>query len=132
MSPKTAPPPPSEAELRAKLGESYAAYEAFLARHADLRPEWKYYGAKLGWSLKLFEKKRNLCFLGAYDGELHIAFVLGARAAEAAQKSKLPAALRKEIREARVYAEGRAARLVVRSEKDLAAADILLEIKRAN
>lgn len=132
MSPRTAPPPPSEAELRAKLGESYAAYEAFLARHADLRPEWKYYGEKTGWSLKLFEKKRNLCFLAARDGELHIAFLLGGPAAAAVQESKLPAALKKQIREARVYAEGRAARLVARSEKDLAPADILLEIKRAN
>lgn len=132
MSPKTAPPPPTEAELRAKLGESYAAYEAFLARHADLRPEWKYYGAKHGWSLKLFEKKRNLCFLAARDGELHMGFVLGGRAAEAAEKSKLPAALKKEIREARVYVEGRGALVVARSEKDLAAADILLEIKRNN
>ena len=57
--------PPTESELRALLGESFAAYEALLAGHADLRPEWKYYGPKSGWTLKLFDGRKAPFFAAA-------------------------------------------------------------------
>ena len=84
MPGKIIPPEPTQAELRSMMGKSYSALEAFLEMNADLRPEWKYYGAKLGWSLKLFQGKRNICFLGPHENYLGVAFVLGAKAVETA------------------------------------------------
>jgi len=131
MPSKIIPPEPTEAELRSLMGESYAALEAFLEKNADLRPEWKYYGAKLGWSLKLFQSKRNICFLGPHENYLGVAFVLGAKAVEAALKSKLPDAVKKQVRESPQYAEGRGVRFVIKLKKDLAPAQMLLEIKKS-
>ncbi len=113
------------------MGKSYAALEALLETNADLRPEWKYYGAKLGWSLKLFQGKRNICFLGPQENYLAVGFVLGAKARETALKSKLPAAVKKQVRESPQYPEGRGVRFVIKLKKDLAPAQMLLEIKKS-
>jgi hypothetical protein len=131
MKPKTlAQVPPTESELRALLGASFAAYQALLAGNADLRPEWKYYGPKSGWTLKLFDRRRNLCFLMPRAGELGVAFALGEAAVKRALDADLPAPLKQEIREARQYVEGRPVRLTVRDAADLALVATLLAIKR--
>lgn len=131
MPAKVVPREPTGAELRRLLGKSHAAFDAFLAKNADLRPEWKYYGAKLGWSLKLFEGRRNLCFLGPHEKFLNIAFVLGAKAVDAALESTLPDTVKQQVRDSPRYPEGRGVRLMVRSKKDLLPAQLLLEIKRS-
>jgi hypothetical protein len=130
MAAKPAPPEPTDAEIRERLGPSHAAYEALLAAHSDLSPQWKYYGPKNGWSLKLLDGKRNLCFVGPRDGHFLVAFILGHEAVEQALHSQLPAELRKAIATAHNYPEGRPARIEVHSEADLEAVDVLLEIKR--
>ena len=131
MPSKIIPPEPTQAELRSMMGKSYAALEAFLEMNADLRPEWKYYGAKLGWSLKLFRGKRNICFLSPHENSLTVAFVLGAKAVETALKSKLSDTVKKQIREAPQHPEGRGVRFIIKFKKDLAPAQMLLEIKRS-
>lgn len=132
MTGKTKPAAPSAASLEKQLGASYRAFEFFLESNAELRPEWKYYGEKYGWSLKLFDGKRNLCFVSAYAGWFVVAFVLGARTTEAALTARLPAAVKRQITEARVYAEGRGVRFEVKTKADLKPVQQLLEIKRSN
>ena len=131
MSRKIIPPEPTAAELRSLMGKSYGALERFLEMNGDLRPEWKYYGVKLGWSLKLFQGKRNICFLGPRENFLSVAFVLGAKAVETVLKSKLPDAVKKQVRESPQYPEGRGIRFVIKLKKDLAPAQMLLEIKKS-
>ena len=130
MAVNPAPPEPTDAEVRERLGSSGSAYQTLLAGHPELRPEWKYYGPKNGWSLKLLDGKRNLCFVVPRDGHFLVAFALGHDAVERALHSRLPAELRKSIAAARGYPEGRPARIEVRSEADLEAVELLLEIKR--
>src|SRR5687768_18091637 len=89
MPSKIIPPEPTEAELRRLMGKSYAPLEAFLEKNADLRPEWKYYGVKLGWSLKLFQGKRNICFLGPGENYLGVSFVLGSSRPEDRKSTRL-------------------------------------------
>jgi hypothetical protein len=132
MSPSASPVPPSETGLRDMLGGSFAAFDSFLAQNNDLRPEWKYYGAKLGWNLKLFHKKRNLCFIAPHDSHWVIGFALGAKAVEAALTSALTNSIKQEIRDAKKYAEGRGVRFSIREMKDLAPVRIVMEIKKAN
>ena len=62
MPSKIIPPEPTEAELRSMMGKSYAALEALLETNADLRPEWKYYGAKLGWSPQAVSRQAQHLF----------------------------------------------------------------------
>lgn len=130
MSPRPQPPPPADADLRRLLGGAYRAYAALLDRNPGLRPEWKYYGAGNGWSLKLFHGKRNLCFVSPRETRLLIGFALGAKAVEQALGSGLPESVKQEIRQARAYVEGRAVRLEARTEQDLEPVQVLLDIKR--
>jgi len=129
--PPVTPVPPSQAELRQMLGESFAAFESFLTQNGDLRPEWKHYGAKLGWNLKLFHKKRNLCFIAPHDSHWVIGFALGAKAVDMALSSALAHSIKQEVREAKTYGEGRGVRITVKARDDLVPAQILLEIKKA-
>ncbi len=122
--------PPSEEEIRARLGHAFPLFQA-LMEDADLRPEWKFYGPKYGWSLKLFEKKRNLCFVGVEQGELSIAFILGEKALARALDADLPAPLADKVRHARTYPEGYGVTLSVSKKADLDSVRRLLEIKRA-
>jgi len=46
--------------------------------------------------------------------------VLGAKAVETALKSKLPDAVKKQVRESPQYPEGRGVRFVIKLKKDLA------------
>jgi hypothetical protein len=112
------------------LGDSFAPFESFLAQNSDLRPEWKHYGAKLGWNLKLFQKKRNLCFIAPHDAHWIIGFALGTRAVEMALSSELADSIKQTIREAKTYGEGRGVRIAVKRKQDLEPAQILLQIKK--
>ena len=132
MAPGTKPAPPTDPELRKTLGSSYIALQRFIARNEDLRPEWKFYGARLGWSLKLFRGKRNLCFISPHDRHWTLGFALGARAVDAALESDLPDPVKQQIRDSRQYAEGRGVRLTIRNTKDLPPAQSLLDIKRTH
>lgn len=130
MARRSQPHPPTEAELRSLLGPSHAAYDALLAAHPDLRPEWKWYGQKNGWTLKLLDGKRNLGFLSPHDGYLLVGLTFGHDAVERALASELPAGIRQAVIDAPVYPEGRVIRLEVRSEDDLPPVHTLIEAKR--
>ena len=73
----------------------------------------------------------KLCFLSPHENYLSVAFVLGAKAVETALKSKLPDAIKKQVRESPQYPEGRGVRFVIKLKKDLAPARMLLEIKKS-
>jgi hypothetical protein len=131
--PKTAPvnrpEPPQEQETAARMGPAYPLYRA-LVESGPFTPEWKYYGAKYGWSLKLFEKKHNLCFIAPQEGAFQVAFVFGDRAVERVLASDCGEASKEELRTGKKYPEGRAVRLTVRSEAELAEVRKLLAVKR--
>jgi len=129
--PTTKPTAPTQSEIDAIIGDGAALLEAFLARNPELRPEWKYYGAKYGWGLKLFLKKRNMCFVGHEPGALAVTFIYGDRAYERLLASDLRPDVREVAEGAKRYPEGRGVRLVLRGASDLDAAQLLLEVKRA-
>jgi hypothetical protein len=102
---------PTDEMVSAKLLSNYSLLEE-IRQHieetiGETREEWKYYGKKLGWTLKTFHKKRNLFFISVYEGYFKISFVFGERAFQAAMDSELSAGLKSELEGARNYAEGR-------------------------
>jgi len=121
---------PTDDEVRALLGRSFPLYQAVLTL-APVRPEWRFYGPKYGWSLKLFEKKRNLCYVGVEKGELSVAFILGEKARARALDADLPASLADQVQHARKYPEGYGVTLKLSRKADLDSVRRLLEIKRA-
>ena len=93
--------------------------------------EWKHYGAKSGWILKLLLKKRNLFFLTPGDGHFRVAFVFGEKAVEAIAEGGFAASLVGELQAARKYAEGRGLRIEVESDADVRTVVALAKIKAA-
>ena len=102
---------PSEEMVMEKLGVNYAHLEnlrQFLDHEIGITTrEWKFYGKKLGWTLKTFLKKRNLFFISIYDGYFRIGFVFGDKAVKRVLESDIDPSLKTELEEARKYAEGR-------------------------
>ena len=125
------PEEPSQAEIAAILGDGAELIELFLHRNPELRPEWKYYGPKHGWSLKLFRGKRNMCFVGAEPGAVAMGFVLGNRAFELLQNSEPRPEVKRVADSARQYPEGWGLRFILRDEADLDDVQQVLGIKQA-
>ncbi len=103
------PEQPTRAEMDEILGDGEALLETFLERNPELRPEWKYYGAK--------------------HGAIGMGFVLGERAYDRLLTLDLRPSLRKTVEGARRFPEGRGIRLVLREDSDLEDAQVLLDIK---
>ena len=124
--------PPTDDELSAELGAVRALWDELLAELALPIQEWHSYSPKAGWSLKLKLGKRTILYLAPCHGKFRVAFVLGAKAVQAALESKLSKAVIKVIDEAPRYVEGTGIRLEVTARKDLAAIKTLTEVKLAN
>ena len=124
---------PDDQILSVALGASFKRWtkikNAITEEHGTTREEWKYYGAKSGWVLKLLLKKRNLFFLIPGDKHFTLGFVFGDRAVEAIEKSRLPAAMIREVKDARRYAEGRGLRIDVRNRTHVSHVLKLVDIK---
>ena len=131
MPEKRTPGEPTQAEVDEILGDGRPLLEAFLERNPELRPEWKYYGPKNGWALKVFRKKRNMCFVGREPGAIALGFILGDRAYDHLRTLDLGPALRKKVEGGKRYPEGHSIRLVLRDESDLEDAQLLLDVKRS-
>ena len=124
---------PDDEILSGVLGASFKNWTeiktSITEQHGATREEWKYYGAKSGWVLKLLLKKRNLFFLIPDKKHFTIGFVFGDRAVDAIGRSTLPATMISEVRKARRYAEGRGLRIEVRNRTTVKQILKLVEIK---
>jgi hypothetical protein len=126
--------PPDRGELAEVLGPSWGFWDALVSTVVDAHPLtqlWNFSGAKYGWSLRLKRRDRILLYLTPKSGCFVLGVVLGEKAAKAAHVSGLPEEVLALIDDAPRYAEGRGIRLAVSTEKDLAAARMLLALKTA-
>lgn len=95
----------------------------------DFHPEWKYYGTKFGWSLKLFHKKRNVVFVEPEDGYFSLAFAIGEKAFKEIIDSEISDTIKQQLSAAKVYVEGRALRLEIHKKEDLESIWKIIRIK---
>ena len=127
---------PQESDIKNALKSTYTYLqeirEYIKENIGETREEWKYYGKKHGWELKTFLKKRNLFFIGIYDGYFRVTFVFGKKAVEAVQDSDVSDKLKKELAEARKYGEGRGLAVVVKNDSHLEDIKKLINIKHNN
>lgn len=127
---------PTEADLKAALGPAKPFWDRVvvdMARELGLADrEWKSYGAKYGWALRLKRGKRNIVHLAPCRGCFDVLFILGDRAIEAARASRLGRTAAKLIDDAPRYPEGTGIRLEVKGPKYLALIAKLARIKLAS
>lgn len=114
---------PNNDLLKSALGKAYEYWEEIQntlnSKYGKITPEWKYYGANSGWTVKMMLKKRNLFFFTPCDKYFRIAFVFGDKAVKAIEESDLPADLIEEIKNAKKYMEGRGLRIEVKEKKQI-------------
>jgi Protein of unknown function (DUF3788) len=126
---------PTEADLRAALGAAKAVWDLVvvdMARELGLTHEWKTYGPKFGWALRLKQGKRNIVHLGPCEGCVALLFILGERAVKAARAARLGRAATKLLDEAPHYPEGTGIRLDTVRAKDIPLIKKLATIKLEN
>lgn len=127
---------PMEAQVAAAFGNCYQLWEHLVT---DLKEdlgidtaEWHSSSVKMGWSLRLQAKKRNIVYLGPREGWFLASFALGDKAIAAARKTGLGSRVLRIIAESKRYPEGTAVRIEVRSESDLQIVEKLAKIKIDN
>jgi len=124
---------PNDLMLREELGETYQYLEQVVREIAkasgEVTPEWKHYGQKSGWTLKLFAKKRNILFVTPCHEYFRVSLVFGDRAVDAIIQSTLPESIKQEVFMARKYAEGRGIQLEVKSQEQCEVVLDLVKIK---
>ena len=99
------------------------------SEYGSLRKEWKYYGKKSGWVVKLINAKRNVMFVVPLLNHFRVAFTFGDKATEVVLSSELPKGIKDELSLTRKYAEGRTIQLEVNNEEDFNSVIELIRIK---
>ena len=127
---------PDDVQVKDVLGKTFRFWTAikkyFEDKQIDFQEEWKFWGQKYVWSMRLKHKKRNILYFIPSEGYFMAAFVFGDKAVAAAENSTLPESILDMIRSARKYAEGRGFRFEVRGQEDVENTKKLIEIKMAN
>jgi hypothetical protein len=127
---------PDEKSLFEAVGDK-AGYLTEILDHIkneydNIKIEWKHYGQKYGWQMKVLMKKRNLLFLLPFENDFRIGFVFGDKAVAACEKSDLPAELVENLLKEKKYMEGRGVRIDVKTDEDVKIVKTLLKIKTEN
>jgi len=94
--------------------------------------EWNCPGNKYGWSYQMRDKKRTIVYLLPRDGFFKVAFVFGNKATEKILASEISGKIKVELKNARVYAEGRGIRIDVKDDSPLTDIKKLIDIKLSN
>ncbi len=124
---------PGSADLRNLLGKTYLYWEEIRRYVHEKYPaavdDWNFPGAKYGWGFRVKDKKRAIVYLGPRKGYFMTTFIFGQKATEVIMKSSITESLKKELEEAKVYAEGRPLRMEVRDKTMLKDIKSLIDIK---
>jgi hypothetical protein len=121
--------PPSESEMKAALGEAYAAFQDLVARAGPGAAEWRRYTKNSPWVLKVSQGKRALFYARPDSGHLRVTVLLGARAVDAALAGAVSKRLHESIRGAKTYPEGRPVSVLVKRPSDLTKVEQLIAVK---
>ena len=121
--------PPGGRKLATLLGKSRRAFDALTQRGATVSCEWRRRNDSSPWVLKVSDGDRTLFYATPMSGAFEATVLLGPRATEAALSGRVTKTLHAAIKAARVYAEGRPVRVVVKNAADAAGVEQLLAVK---
>jgi hypothetical protein len=129
-SAKTSNDGPSDLpRLLGKAARAWAELRTFLDALDGVTSEWKFYGEKHGWQLKVVAKKRALLYLIPRQGHFTAAAALREAAIAALRAAGFPEERVREIEHARGSTEGKPARVDVSTLRDLGLVKQLVSIK---
>ena len=74
---------PDAAAIEAALGGAYPWYEGVLEAAGGFERDWKHYGRKYGWKLKVHDGAKALFELGVTSGGLRIGMAVRERELQA-------------------------------------------------
>lgn len=127
---------PGLADLKKALGPTYNTWQNLAdftnSSCKNAKEEWKFSGEKYGWSFRISDKKRVLIYLLPRDRFFKAGFVFGQKATDEILKSKIRESLKTEIKNAKVYAEGRGIRIEVKDNSLVDDLKKLIDIKISN
>jgi hypothetical protein len=127
---------PDDSVLTAMMGKAKKHWDTlinwFNEEHPGLIQEWKFYGEKYGWQLKIVDKKRAILYMIPHQGNFMAALALKEKAIASLKESNLPASLIKEIENAKAVPEGKPARVEVKSKEHVDLVMKLIAIKLDN
>jgi hypothetical protein len=127
---------PTDGDLTAALGlamRHWRALEAALAaEHGPAVGAWTFGGTAQGWSYGLKRRGRAIAYLTPLEGRFRASLAVPERAMPAALAAELPAGVRAIVVDAPANIEGRAVRIEVTSDDDVAAVLALVRIRMAS
>ena len=109
------------------LGDTFTEYRELVDLTPQFEHEWMYYGPKYGWKIKFVGKGKVLLYLTPGEGEFRVGFAVRDTEREALLKSKLPAPMREELKNAKRYPEGYPVRVAVKKKNDSAPVRTVVE-----
>jgi len=128
---------PNDKMLTVELGKSKEFLDKtclfIKEEYKDLRLEWKFYGQKSGWILKLFNNKRNVLFIVPCVEHFRTVFTFGDKAVdEVIANGLISEFIKQQLITAPKYREGRTIQLEVKSKADYENIIELIKIKLNN
>lgn len=123
---------PNLENLSKALGKQFGAWtkiqeHVFSSSKFPVKEEWNF--SKYGWNCRLKGKKSVIIYLMPCDGYFNTSLVFGEKATICALASDIDDNIKKIIREARVYAEGRGFRIKVTTSGMVPDIKKLIDIK---
>jgi hypothetical protein len=126
---------PTARDLATVLGHAIGPWRSLTAELAREFPPvvetWAYSGKTLGWSLRLAHRDRPIAYLAPMAGRFRASLAIPERAMPAALEAVLPESVRAIVATAPAYPEGRAVRVLVAADEDIARVLTLARIRMA-
>lgn len=124
---------PTKNDLSEKLNDKIEWWQNIrnfvFEKYPNATEEWNFPGKKYGWSFRIKDKKRAIIYLLPRDGHFMAAFVFGQKAYNDIMTLDIAENIKKELSDARVYAEGRGIRIPIDSERVIGDVKKLVEVK---
>jgi hypothetical protein len=119
---------PDESKLKKILGKLYFAYKQVLELTEAYDHEWKYYGKKHGWQLKVARKGKALLYLTPLEKSFKIGLAVRENERERLLNSSLPPKTKEKLSTAKKYPEGYPLRLEIKSKADMRTVRAVIEV----
>jgi hypothetical protein len=119
---------PDESKLKKALGELYSAYKQVLELTEAFDQEWKYYGKKHGWQLKVVRKGKALLYLTPQEKSFKIGFAARENEKERLLNSSLPPRTKEELATAKKYPEGYPLQLEIKGKADMRSVRLVIDV----
>lgn len=127
---------PTSESLKSALGETFEFWKDFVDYTYQMYPgaieEWNFSSEKFGWGFRIKDNKRVLIYLLPRDRFFKVAFVFGQKATGQILDSTISEDIKKELRTAKVYAEGRGIRIDINEKSNIKDVHQLIKIKIMN